>query len=144
VNLRGSTCTPRGARHAVGDAPAAARALGSQRSGISKMLRLRLREGPTLREVLREIVECGHGGRILRRCGIGVTRKSSRSANWYRVPAPGMCVAAQAIEEELQRLGPPAEPAIDRARALLGDFQSFWDLETEAAERRKLLLSLFE
>lgn len=50
----------------------------------------------------------------------------------------------QAIEEELQRLGPPAEPAIDRARELLGDFGRFWDLETEPAERRKLLLSLFE
>ena len=57
---------------------------------------------------------------------------------------PQYVMHRQAIEEELQRLGPPAEPAIDRARALLGDFQSFWDLETEAAERRKLLLSLFE
>ncbi len=57
---------------------------------------------------------------------------------------PQYVMHRQAIEEELQRLGPPAEPAIDRARALLGDFQSFWDLETEPAERRKLLLSLFE
>jgi DNA invertase Pin-like site-specific DNA recombinase len=57
---------------------------------------------------------------------------------------PQYVMHRQAIEEELQRLGPPAEPAIDRARALLGDFRSFWDLETEPAERRKLLLSLFE
>ncbi len=57
---------------------------------------------------------------------------------------PQYVMHRQAIEEELQRLGPPAEPAIDRARALLGDFQSLWDLETEPAERRKLLLSLFE
>jgi hypothetical protein len=57
---------------------------------------------------------------------------------------PQYVMYRQAIEEELQRLGPPAEPAIDRARVLLGDFQSFWDLETEPAERRKLLLSLFE
>jgi hypothetical protein len=50
----------------------------------------------------------------------------------------------QALEEELQRLGPPAEPAIDQARAILDDFTRFWDLETQPAERRKLLLSLFE
>jgi hypothetical protein len=50
----------------------------------------------------------------------------------------------QALEEELQRLGPPAEPAIDQARAILDDFPRFWDLETQPAERRKLLLSLFE
>ena len=49
----------------------------------------------------------------------------------------------QAQEEELQRLGPPANPANDRARALLEDFPRFWDLETQPAERRKLLLSLF-
>jgi hypothetical protein len=49
----------------------------------------------------------------------------------------------QALEEELQRLGPPAEPAIDRAQAILDDFPRFWDLETQPAERRKLLLSLF-
>jgi DNA invertase Pin-like site-specific DNA recombinase len=50
----------------------------------------------------------------------------------------------QALEEELQRLGPPAEPAIDQARAILGDFPRFWDLETQPSERRRLLLSLFE
>jgi len=50
----------------------------------------------------------------------------------------------QALEKELQRQGPPAKPASDRARALLDEFPRFWDLETEPAERRKLLLSLFE
>ncbi len=50
----------------------------------------------------------------------------------------------QALEEELQRQGPPTKPAIDRAKALLDEFPRFWDLETEPAERRKLLLSLFE
>jgi hypothetical protein len=57
---------------------------------------------------------------------------------------PQYVMRRQAIEEELQRLGPPAEPAIDRARQVLGDFRRFWDLETQPAERRKLLLSLFE
>jgi hypothetical protein len=57
---------------------------------------------------------------------------------------PQYVMRRQAIEEELQRLGPPAEPAIDRARAILADFRRFWDLETQPAERRKLLLSLFE
>jgi|GEM_PF-304854 DNA invertase Pin-like site-specific DNA recombinase len=50
----------------------------------------------------------------------------------------------QALEEELQRQGPPTKPATDRVRALLDEFPRFWDLETEPAERRKLLLSLFE
>ena len=50
----------------------------------------------------------------------------------------------QAIEEELQRSGPPADPGIERARALLEDFGSFWTLETQPAERRKLLSSLFQ
>jgi hypothetical protein len=49
----------------------------------------------------------------------------------------------QAIEEELQRLGAPADPGIERAKELLGDFSSFWELETEPAERRRLLVSLF-
>ena len=56
---------------------------------------------------------------------------------------PQYVMRRQALEEEVQRLGPPAEPAIDRARALLEDFPRFWELETEPAERRKLLLSLF-
>jgi hypothetical protein len=47
-------------------------------------------------------------------------------------------VKAEALE------GPPTKPANDRARALLTEFPRFWDLETEPAERRKLLLSLFE
>ncbi len=56
---------------------------------------------------------------------------------------PQYVMRRQALEEEVQRLGPPTEPAIDRARALLEDFPRFWELETEPAERRKLLLSLF-
>jgi hypothetical protein len=49
----------------------------------------------------------------------------------------------QALEEEVQRLGPPTDPATDRARDLLERFPRFWELETDPAERRKLLLSLF-
>lgn len=50
----------------------------------------------------------------------------------------------QAIEEQVQRLGPPTEPALDRARAVLEDLPRFWEIETQPAERRKLLLRLFE
>ena len=50
----------------------------------------------------------------------------------------------QAIEDELQRFGLRTDPAIDRARAVLEDFARFWELETEPAERRKPLLSLFQ
>jgi len=49
----------------------------------------------------------------------------------------------QAIEEELQRLGPPRDPGIERARELPADFGRLWELEREPAERRRLLLSLF-
>src|SRR5579875_1769216 len=49
----------------------------------------------------------------------------------------------QALEEEVQRLGPPTDPASDRAQALLEHFPRFWEIETAPAERRKLLLSLF-
>jgi DNA invertase Pin-like site-specific DNA recombinase len=57
---------------------------------------------------------------------------------------PQYTMRRQAIEEELQRLGPPADPAIDQAKEVLADFARFWDLEDQPAERRKLLLSLFE
>lgn len=56
---------------------------------------------------------------------------------------PQYVMRRQALEEEVQRLGPPTQPATDRARALLDDFPRFWDLETQPVERRKLLLSLF-
>jgi hypothetical protein len=55
---------------------------------------------------------------------------------------PQYVMRRQALEEEVQRLGPPTEPAIDRARALL-DFPRFWELETRPPERRKLLRSGF-
>lgn len=47
----------------------------------------------------------------------------------------------QAPEEELQRQGPPAK---DRAQALLDECPRFWEIETQPAEHRKLLLTLFE
>jgi hypothetical protein len=60
------------------------------------------------------------------------------------LPKAQYVMRRQAIEEKLQRLGAPADPAINRAKEMLGDFSRFWDIETEAAERRRLLLSLFE
>jgi hypothetical protein len=50
----------------------------------------------------------------------------------------------QAREEELQRLTPPADPQLDRAQQLLGDFARFWRSEPKPAERRKLIASLFD
>jgi DNA invertase Pin-like site-specific DNA recombinase len=60
------------------------------------------------------------------------------------LPKAQYVMRRQSIEEELQRLGAPADPGIERAKELLGDFSSFWELETEPAERRRLLVSLFE
>jgi DNA invertase Pin-like site-specific DNA recombinase len=59
------------------------------------------------------------------------------------LPKAQYVMRRQSIEEELQRLGAPADPGIDRAKTLLGDFSTFWELETEPAERRRLLVSLF-
>ena len=50
----------------------------------------------------------------------------------------------QALEEELERTGPPTAPKLDRAAAVLADFSRFWEIETDPAERRKLLTNLFE
>jgi site-specific DNA recombinase len=57
---------------------------------------------------------------------------------------PEYVMRRQALEEELQRTKPPINPDLDPARAMLEDFARFWDAEPEPAERRKLILSLFE
>src|ERR1700733_6101999 len=57
---------------------------------------------------------------------------------------PEYVIRRQALEEELQRTKPPTNPDLDRAAAILEDFARFWDAEPEPAERRKLILSLFE
>jgi hypothetical protein len=49
----------------------------------------------------------------------------------------------QALEEELQHLAPPADPQLDHAQEVLGDFPRFWKAEPDPAERRKLINSLF-
>jgi hypothetical protein len=50
----------------------------------------------------------------------------------------------QSLEEELERIGPPLDPELDRAEAVLGDFSKFWDAEPKPAERRRLIASLFD
>lgn len=50
----------------------------------------------------------------------------------------------QMIEEELQRIDPPTDPHLDRARKILDDFAGFWATEPAATERRKLLAELFQ
>ena len=57
---------------------------------------------------------------------------------------PRYIMRRQALEEELQRLAPPADPDLDRAQELLGDFARFWHAEPKPAERRKLLAILFD
>jgi hypothetical protein len=53
-------------------------------------------------------------------------------------------IRCQAIGEELERIGPPLDPQIERADAILRDFARFWEVEPKAAERRKLIASLFD
>jgi DNA invertase Pin-like site-specific DNA recombinase len=50
----------------------------------------------------------------------------------------------QALEEEVERIDPPTDPHLDRARKILDDFGGFWTAEPEPAERRKLLTELFQ
>jgi hypothetical protein len=50
----------------------------------------------------------------------------------------------QAIEEELERTGPPVDPRLDEAEAFLEDFGRFWEGEPDPAERRRLLATLFD
>ena len=50
----------------------------------------------------------------------------------------------QAIEEELERTGPPVDPRLAEAEAFLEDFGRFWDGEPDPAERRRLLVTLFD
>jgi hypothetical protein len=57
---------------------------------------------------------------------------------------PRYVMRRQALEEELQRLAPPANPQLDRAQAIVGDFARFWHAEPDPAERRKLINSLFD
>ncbi len=50
----------------------------------------------------------------------------------------------QAIEEEFERTGPPVDPRLAEAEAFLEDFGRFWDGEPDPAERRRLLVTLFD
>jgi hypothetical protein len=52
------------------------------------------------------------------------------------LPKAQYVMRRQAIEEKAQPLGAQDDPGIDRAKGLLGDFSTFWELETEPAERR--------
>ena len=57
---------------------------------------------------------------------------------------PQYVMRRQALEDELERVGPPKDPQLEQAAALLADFSRFWEIEPSHAERRKLLASLFE
>jgi site-specific DNA recombinase len=50
----------------------------------------------------------------------------------------------QALQDEIERLAPPADPQLAQAERLLSDFAAFWAAETSPAERHRLLTTLFE
>ena len=50
----------------------------------------------------------------------------------------------QALQDEIERLAPPADPQLTQAERLLSDFAAFWEAETSPAERHRLLTTLFE
>lgn len=50
----------------------------------------------------------------------------------------------QALEQEVERIGPPIDPDLDRAEKLLDEFAGFWEIEHDPAERRRLLGQLFD
>jgi len=51
-------------------------------------------------------------------------------------------IRRQALEQEVERLGPPVDPDIARAEGLLD--ARFWEIEEKPAERNKLLGQLFD
>lgn len=53
-------------------------------------------------------------------------------------------IRRQALEQAIERIGPPVDPDIARAEALLDDFARFWKIEEKPAERHKLLGQLFD
>jgi DNA invertase Pin-like site-specific DNA recombinase len=54
-------------------------------------------------------------------------------------------VRRQAIEEQLERTGMPLDPRLDKAEEALAEFgRKFWETETEAAERRRLVAALID
>jgi hypothetical protein len=59
-------------------------------------------------------------------------------------PAHQYVVRRQAVEQEVERIGPPADPEIAQAEALPDDFARFWEIEEKPAERHKLLGQLFD
>jgi hypothetical protein len=50
----------------------------------------------------------------------------------------------QALQDEIERLAPPADLQLAQAERLLSDFATFWEAETSPAERHRLLATLFE
>ena len=60
--------------------------------------------------------------------------------------AHARCAAtpARGWSREVERIGPPIDPDIARAEALLDDFARFWEIENEPGERQKLLAQLFD
>jgi hypothetical protein len=53
-------------------------------------------------------------------------------------------IRRRALEQEVERIGPPVDPDIARVEALLDDFARFWEIEEKPAERHKLLGQLFD
>jgi hypothetical protein len=50
----------------------------------------------------------------------------------------------QAVQDELERLAPPADPQLTQAEEVLANFATFWEREDSPAERHRLLATLFE
>ena len=50
----------------------------------------------------------------------------------------------QALEEGLERVGPPQDPGIAQADLLLRDFARFWETEPTQPSAAKLLASVFD
>ena len=60
------------------------------------------------------------------------------------LPKSQYVMRRQALEEELERVGPRQDPGLAQADLLLRDFARFWKTEPNPAERRKLLASLID
>jgi hypothetical protein len=59
-------------------------------------------------------------------------------------PRHSTSCAAKPLQDEIERLAPPADTQLAQAERLLSDFAAFWEAETSPAERHRLLTTLFE
>ena len=93
---------------------------------------------------LREAAGRQSGGELRRRELLGQLERLRDLYVYGDIEKGEYVLRRQALEEELERVGPPPDPALDAAESVLADFGGLWEAEISPAERRRLLASLVD